>query len=127
MLKQIEREELRRKLAPIIPPVLVEALPESTGRLAPARARDTSARRGGHAPRPRCSADKSAESSSYCRAMPKILTIGRDRCAALTLRGRRVAIPAASRTGWKPDFPWTAARLARVVTSLRSEGREGRL
>src|SRR5258705_6937059 len=28
MLKQIEREELRRKLAAIIPPVLVEALPE---------------------------------------------------------------------------------------------------
>ena len=28
MLKQVEREELRRKLAAIIPPVLVEALPE---------------------------------------------------------------------------------------------------
>ena len=28
MLKQVEREELRRKLAATIPPVLVEALPE---------------------------------------------------------------------------------------------------
>jgi len=102
MLKQIEREELRRKLAAIIPPVLVSPAGKYW-RDWHLPARDTPARRGGHA-RAKVLPDKSAEDRRLLRE-PQLQNshIGAHRLAQLGYEDVAV-YPAASRTGWKPDF-----------------------